>query len=60
VEVAEKIKTDQDAIEATRDCVYDEFKLKYVDHIEGKADNIRKRGDESGEDDEAPVTSHPS
>jgi len=60
VEVADKIKADKDAIEAARDMDYDEFKEKYVDHIEGRAENVRKRAEDSGEEDDAGVTAQPS
>lgn len=50
VEQAEKEKNDHDAKEAARDQAYEEFKEKYVEHIEGRADNDRNLGEESGED----------
>ena len=55
IELAEKEKNDFDAKEAARDQAYEEFKEKYVEHIEGRADNDRDLGGESG-DDEKPAT----
>ena len=37
---------------------YDEFKEKYVDHIEGRAENTRNRGDDS--DDGEDAGAHPA
>jgi len=50
VEKAEKEKNDFDAKEAARDMAYEEFKESYVEHIEGRAENDRNLGEESGED----------
>jgi len=50
IELAEKEKNDFDCKEAARDQSYEEFKEKYVEHIEGCADNARELGEDSGED----------
>jgi len=37
---------------------FDEFKEKYVEHIEGRAENVRERGEASAEEDD--VVANPS
>lgn len=59
IELAEKEKNDFDAKEAARDQAYEEFKEKYVDHIEGRADNERDLGGESGDDDKPETGKEP-
>lgn len=54
-EVAEKITAEKEAFEASRDMNFDEFKEKYVDHIEGRAENARRRAEESGEEEDVAV-----
>jgi hypothetical protein len=52
-EVALKAKAEKDAFEAGRDMDYDEFKNKFEDHIEGRAENNRAKGDDSEEGEDA-------
>ena len=52
VELAEKKKSEEEAIEAARDMEYEEFKDKFVDHIEGRAENVRNRAEDSEEEGE--------
>ena len=59
IELAEKEKNDFDAKETARDQAYEEFKEKYVDHIEGRADNERDLGGESGDDDKPETGKEP-
>ena len=53
VEVAEKAKVEKEAIEAAKDMDFSEFKEKYLDHIEGRAENTRNRGEDSEEGEDA-------
>ena len=50
VELAEKKKAEAEAIEAARDMEYEEFKDKFVDHIEGRAENVRNRAEDTEEE----------
>ena len=59
IELAEKEKNDFDAKEAARDQAYEEFKEKYLDHIEGRAENERDLGGESGDDDKPETGKEP-
>jgi hypothetical protein len=60
-EVAQKAKVEKEAIEAGRDMGYDEFKEMFEDHIEGRAENNRAKGDDSEEGEDggagAPIAS---
>jgi len=58
VEVAEKEKVEKEVIEASKDMEFDDFKEKYIEHIEGRAENVRDRGDVSAEEDD--VVANPS
>lgn len=53
IEVEQKAKVEAEAIEAARDMTYEEFKDKYVSHIEGTATNERADAGDS-DDDEKP------
>lgn len=39
--IHKQLQAELEAIEAVRDMTYEEFKFKYEDHIEGKAQNLR-------------------
>ena len=54
--VAEKEKAEKEAIEAARDMDFEEFKQKYVEHIEGRAENERNHADDSDEVEDAAAT----
>lgn len=41
VAIQKQVQAELEAIEAARDMTYEEFKFKYEDHIEGKAQNLR-------------------
>lgn len=56
VELEEKKKTEADAKEAARDMEFDEFKEKYITHIEGTAVNERLENQDSDEDGPADGT----
>ena len=50
IELAEKKKAEADAIEEARDMEYEEYKEKFVDHIEGRAENVRNRAEDTEEE----------
>lgn len=50
VEDETKEKADFEAKEAARDMTYEEFKEKFVEHIEGRAANERNQDEGSDED----------
>lgn len=55
--IAQKVQAELEAIEASRDQTYEEFKFKYEEHIDGKAANLRTaRASHFGDD----VKSHRS